>query len=197
MRRPRDFRKALFACMAFVTASYLTFALVVYRWCGQWVASPSLGSAGPTVKKVAFGIGLVGLIVSSCLYCHVAAKYLFVRILRNLATSAGKYGRALGYVAWLHVWPERNWLRARGGDPDLQLPRRANGVNLFRTSGAHVAWLAVAIRSRRLEEGRWGGQEDCVLVALVDNTAGCFFPDRWDVWSYRADQGGICGWDDR
>lgn len=69
--------------MSIVTASYLTFSLVVYRWCGKWVASPSLGSAGPTIKKVAYGIALIGLLVSACLYLHVAAKYLFVRILRR------------------------------------------------------------------------------------------------------------------
>lgn len=83
MRNPRDYRKALYTCMAIVTAAYLSFSLVVYRWCGQWVASPSLGSAGQTVKMVAYGIGLVGLIVSACLYLHVAAKYIFVRILRD------------------------------------------------------------------------------------------------------------------
>jgi hypothetical protein len=83
MRRPQDFRKALYICMSFVTASYLAFASVVYAWCGRWVASPALGSAGPTVKKVSYGIGLIGLIVSACLYTHVAAKYTFVRILRN------------------------------------------------------------------------------------------------------------------
>lgn len=32
---------------------------------------------------VSYGIGLVGLIVSACLYLHVAAKYVFVRILRD------------------------------------------------------------------------------------------------------------------
>lgn len=32
---------------------------------------------------VAYGIGMVGLIVSACLYLHVAAKYVFVRILRD------------------------------------------------------------------------------------------------------------------
>lgn len=83
MRKPSDFRKALYTCMGFVTASYLTFALVVYAWCGAWVASPSLGSAGPVLKKVSYGIGLVGLVISACLYLHVAAKYLFVRLLRN------------------------------------------------------------------------------------------------------------------
>lgn len=83
MRQPRDYNKAVYVCMSLVTASYLTFSLVVYAWCGQWVASPSLGSAGDTVKKVAYGVGLIGLLVTACLYVHVAAKYLMVRILRN------------------------------------------------------------------------------------------------------------------
>ncbi|RDW72884.1 hypothetical protein BP6252_06791 [Coleophoma cylindrospora] len=83
MRRPKDYNKAVYLCMGFVTASYLAFSVVLYRYCGQWVASPSLGSAGPTIKKVAYGIALIGLIVSACLYVHVSAKYLFVRILRN------------------------------------------------------------------------------------------------------------------
>jgi hypothetical protein len=83
MRRPKDYNKSVYLCMSIVTASYLTFSLVVYRWCGQWVASPSLGSAGDTIKKVAYGIGLTGLLVSACLYVHVAAKYLFVRLLRH------------------------------------------------------------------------------------------------------------------
>ncbi|KAL1635256.1 hypothetical protein SLS58_010332 [Diplodia intermedia] len=84
MRAPRrDYRRALLVCMGLVTAMYLAFSLVVYRWCGAWVASPSLGSAGPTVKKAAYGVGLVGLVVSACLYLHVAAKYVFVRALRG------------------------------------------------------------------------------------------------------------------
>lgn len=83
MRKPRDYNKAVYLCMGIVTASYLTFSLVVYRYCGQWVASPSLGSAGETIKKVAYGIGLTGLLVSACLYVHVAAKYMFVRLLRH------------------------------------------------------------------------------------------------------------------
>ncbi|QPC64549.1 hypothetical protein HYE67_006780 [Fusarium culmorum] len=33
--------------------------------------------------KVAYGIGLTGLLVSACLYVHVAAKYMFVRLLRH------------------------------------------------------------------------------------------------------------------
>ncbi|OBW66861.1 MAG: Uncharacterized protein AUREO_030660 [Aureobasidium pullulans] len=83
MRNPKDYKKSLYLCMGFVTAAYLAFSLVVYAYCGQWIASPSLGSAGPLIKKIAYGIGLIGLIVTPCLYTHVAAKYCFVRILRN------------------------------------------------------------------------------------------------------------------
>ncbi|KAL2216530.1 putative N amino acid transport system protein [Thermoascus aurantiacus ATCC 26904] len=83
MKNPKDYRKAVFLCMTFVTAAYLSFSLVVYRWCGKWVANPSLGSAGGTIKKVAYGVGLAGLGMSACLYLHVGAKYLFVRVLRN------------------------------------------------------------------------------------------------------------------
>ncbi|KAI9688691.1 MAG: hypothetical protein M1822_001048 [Bathelium mastoideum] len=83
MANPKDYNKAVYVCMALVQSSYLTFSLVVYRWCGQWVANPSLGSAGGTIEKVAYAIGLVGLIVSACLYLHISAKYFFVRILRK------------------------------------------------------------------------------------------------------------------
>lgn len=99
MRRPKEFRKALFVCMGIVQSAYLAFSLVVYKWCGQWVASPSLGSAGPTIKKVSYGIGLIGLIVSATLYLHVAAKYLFVRILRN--TRHLQKNTAVHWGTWL------------------------------------------------------------------------------------------------
>ena len=98
MRQPRDYSKAVYTCMGVVTASYLAFSLVVYRYCGMWVASPSLGSAGQTVKMVAYGVGLVGLLVSACVYVHVAAKYIFVRILRN-----SKHLQSDSVVHWF-VW---------------------------------------------------------------------------------------------
>ncbi|KAL2829306.1 transmembrane amino acid transporter protein-domain-containing protein [Aspergillus pseudoustus] len=83
MKRPKDYPKAVYLCMAIVNAAYLAFSLVVYRWCGTWVASPSLGSAGETLKKVSFGVALAGLLITPGLSLHGAAKYLFVRIMRN------------------------------------------------------------------------------------------------------------------
>ncbi|KAG9187418.1 hypothetical protein G6011_05289 [Alternaria panax] len=107
MRNPREYSKAVNWCMGIVTAAYLSFSLVVYKWCGKWVASPSLGSAGPMVKKISYGIGLIGLCVSGALYVHVSAKYVFVRILRNSkhlqANSLVHWGTWLGCVAIMTV----------------------------------------------------------------------------------------------
>lgn len=91
MRNPKDYKKALYLCMIIVNASYLAFSLVVYRWCGQWVASPSLGvsiflalalipganlyhmqSAGQTIKMVSYGVALIGLVISATIYLHVS-----------------------------------------------------------------------------------------------------------------------------
>ena len=83
MRKPQHFPRALYTSMGMIAASFLSFSLVVYRWCGIWVASPSLSSAGPLLKRVSYGIALLGLLVTGALYIHVSAKYLFVRILRN------------------------------------------------------------------------------------------------------------------
>ncbi|KAJ5180972.1 hypothetical protein N7492_004182 [Penicillium capsulatum] len=83
MRTPRDYRKSVYLSMGLATASYVTFALVIYAWCGKWIASPALGTAGGMVKRISYGIALPGLIVSGSLFVHIAAKYVFVRILRN------------------------------------------------------------------------------------------------------------------
>ncbi len=40
-------------------------------------------SAGPLIKRIAYGIAIPGLLASGVIYLHTAAKYLFVRILRN------------------------------------------------------------------------------------------------------------------
>ncbi|KAI0134108.1 amino acid transporter [Xylariales sp. AK1849] len=101
MRNPRDYKKALYLCMGLVLVMYLSFSLVVYRWCGAWVANPSLGSAGGTLKKVSYGVALIGLSVSGCLYQHVAAKYLFVRVLRG--TRHLQSNTVTHWVTWLGI----------------------------------------------------------------------------------------------
>ncbi|KAJ5114248.1 hypothetical protein NUU61_000007 [Penicillium alfredii] len=74
MRNTKEYPKSVYLSMSLATASYLTFSLVIYAWCGKWIASPALGSAGGIVKRVAYGIALPGLIINGCLYVHIAAK---------------------------------------------------------------------------------------------------------------------------
>ncbi len=83
MKRPQDYRKAVLPVGVIVGSVYLSLSLVVYYYCGTWIASPSLGSAGPLVKKVAYGIALPSLIISAGIFNHAAAKYTFVRAMRN------------------------------------------------------------------------------------------------------------------
>ena len=113
MRNPKQFPLALLITQMFMYALYLVrsarsllslshvnrfFAqavgIVVYWYCGQYVASPALGSAGreyfefvkyrsgfsfsrlppALLKKVAYGIVLPALIASSVLYTHVSPR---------------------------------------------------------------------------------------------------------------------------
>lgn len=83
MRRPQDYRKAVYVNGLLVGACYLTFSLLIYRYCGQWITTPAFGSAGTLFKKISYGVALPGLVIGNGIYQHVAAKYLFVRILRT------------------------------------------------------------------------------------------------------------------
>ncbi|KAI5456778.1 putative amino acid transporter [Mariannaea sp. PMI_226] len=83
MREPHHYTRSLLICQAGVTATYVTIGSIVYYFCGSYVASPALGSAGPLIKKVAYGLAVPGLVVTTTLVVHLPAKYVFVRILRG------------------------------------------------------------------------------------------------------------------
>ncbi len=103
MRNPRDFTKAAVACQSTITAVYFTLAIVVYYFCGQYVASPALGSAGPFLKRICYGLALPGLCISGLLFTHLPAKYVFVRVLRGSdhlsANTVTHWAAWLGSVA--------------------------------------------------------------------------------------------------
>ncbi|KAL2434867.1 Transmembrane transporter [Exophiala dermatitidis] len=83
MRDPRHYTRSLLICQSGVTAVYMSIGVVVYYFCGSYVASPALGSAGHLMKKISYGFALPGLLVTTTLVIHVPSKYLFVRILRG------------------------------------------------------------------------------------------------------------------
>lgn len=71
MREPQKFPRALITCQTGVTSIYIVVCCVLYYYCGSYVASPALGSAGVTMKKVCYGFAFPGLIVSTSLVVHV------------------------------------------------------------------------------------------------------------------------------
>lgn len=83
MRSPKDYHKAALVAGFLVGALYLSLSLVIYRYCGVWLATPAFGSAGELFKKISYGVALPGLVIGTGIYSHVAAKYLFVRVLRD------------------------------------------------------------------------------------------------------------------
>lgn len=89
------------------TVLYIIVAIVVYIYAGDQVESPALGSAGPVVKKIAWGIAIPTILVAGVIYGHVASKYIFVRLFRGTrhltARSWLSFGSWAGIAAilWL------------------------------------------------------------------------------------------------
>ncbi|KAH8433006.1 uncharacterized protein LDX57_010642 [Aspergillus melleus] len=94
MRNPRQYTSALLICQSGVTIVYIVIGVVLYYYCGSYVSSPALGSAGGLVKKICYGIALPGLIVTTTIVTHLPAKYIFLTLLRG--------SRHLTTSTWVH-----------------------------------------------------------------------------------------------
>lgn len=77
MRDPYLYTRALLICQGAMTAIYITIGIVMYYYCGSYVASPALGSAGLLIKKISYGIALPGLIASTIIVLHVSSNPRF------------------------------------------------------------------------------------------------------------------------
>ncbi|BCR86059.1 uncharacterized protein ACHE_30046A [Aspergillus chevalieri] len=99
MRNPRQYTRAVLICQVFVTVLFAVVGCVVYYYCGSYVASPALGSAGGTMKKVCYGLALPGLIVTMTIVAHIPAKYIFIHILRGSHHLTSN--TPIHWMAWL------------------------------------------------------------------------------------------------
>ncbi|KAF4963583.1 hypothetical protein FSARC_8415 [Fusarium sarcochroum] len=109
MREPAKFTRALIVGQGFIVFTCIAIASIVYGKVGQYLASPALGSAGPMIKKVSYGIALPGLVITAVLYSHIAAKYWFVRILRgteHLQRSTLKHWLMESLSAYRRGWKD-------------------------------------------------------------------------------------------
>lgn len=101
MRKPKEYRKAVLWAGILVGIMYVVFSMVIYRYCGSWLSVPVLDSAGTLFKKISYGFLLPGLIIGVGIYQHVAAKYVFVRILRD--SKHLQANTAIHWSTWLSI----------------------------------------------------------------------------------------------
>jgi amino acid permease len=80
MRDPKKYTRSLIVCQTIVTVTYIAIGVVVYYFCGSFVASPALGSAGVTMKKVCYGLALPGLLATVTLVSHVRLTRYFTAL---------------------------------------------------------------------------------------------------------------------
>ncbi|KAL3493275.1 transmembrane amino acid transporter protein-domain-containing protein [Aspergillus germanicus] len=83
MRDPRQYTGAMLTCQTGVTAVYAVIGCVIYYYCGSYVSSPALGSAGGAIKIISYAFALPGLLVTMTIVTHIPAKFIFVHALRG------------------------------------------------------------------------------------------------------------------
>lgn len=76
LKNPHDYPKALFFLQGWDISMYVVASVVIYRYGGPDVSSPSLGSTGPLIAKIAYGIALPTIVIAGIISAHVAAKYM-------------------------------------------------------------------------------------------------------------------------
>lgn len=98
MKEPQKWKYSLLMGQGFVLFNYFVIASIVYGKVGIYVTSPALGSAGRLLAKICYGIALPALFFTALFQVHVAAKYTFVRMLRN--TEHLQKSTPIHWLAW-------------------------------------------------------------------------------------------------
>ncbi|KAI9038225.1 putative amino acid transporter [Aspergillus affinis] len=110
MQNPRDYPKSLAMLQILDTSMYVVTAVVIYCYAGPDVMSPALSSAGPVMKKVAWGLAIPTVVFSGVIHGHVASKYVYVRMLRGSSQMHNRSFRSvgawlgIGFVVWVIAW---------------------------------------------------------------------------------------------
>lgn len=102
MRDPAQYTRALTVCQTTVTIIYIIVGTIVYYYCGSYVASPALGSPGPLIKKVGYGIALPGLLGSAILLSHVRQTLIYLILMAKLTLAS-----VVACQAHLYPYPAR------------------------------------------------------------------------------------------
>ncbi|KAI5857262.1 amino acid transporter [Tricharina praecox] len=109
MKDPKEFHKALYTLQITDTILYTVTAVVIYCYTGDDVRSPALGSTGPLLAKIAYGIALPTIVIAGVINGHVAVKYLYIRLVprelvRSTCWKSYSIWVAILSALWLVAW---------------------------------------------------------------------------------------------
>lgn len=94
-----DFGGTPLTLVARLLGFYIIVSAVIWRYCGQYIASPALGSAGAYFQVVCYGLAFPGLEAGAIIFLHVSAKYIFVRAFRHTKHLAQQ--TVVHWIGWL------------------------------------------------------------------------------------------------
>lgn len=210
MRNPRHYTRSMLICQAIVTTVYLVIGVVVYYYCGSYVASPALGSAGALMKKVCYGIALPGLLVTEMIVSHVSLlqpaiqgehRSLTFRIVpsqnapcslpRRFEASYRKHIHTLGHMALMYLCGRACSIHHRQRCSQIRQLDRTDRRAARSSDLPHPIRLHVALR--QLDNRQQRATLAMVACRLLERICDC----RWmlchgwrHVWCCdRADQG--------
>jgi hypothetical protein len=161
MRNPRNYTKSMVVCQSTVTAVYTAIGIVVYYYCGSYVASPALGSAGDLMKRVCYGLALPGLLVSTLILLHVlfpplkrnlsaadkytaTSKVLFRSLAEGFKASGGEHPCALDRLVLLYGHKHRSRIHYRQCHTGFRRPRLTRWRLIWNSHVFSAIWVHVA-----------------------------------------------------
>lgn len=164
VRDLREFPKAIYALQATDTLLYLLAAIVISYYAGDQVTSPAIGSAGPLVAKVAWGIAIPTILVAGVVYGHVAAKYIYVRTFRGTPhlTAKSFYSYSIWAAITLGLWIAA-WIIAES------IPSFNDLLSLI--SALFAAWFSYGLSGLIwlfLNHGQWFSSPKKVFLTFVN-----------------------------
>ncbi|KAJ5246146.1 hypothetical protein N7468_001129 [Penicillium chermesinum] len=106
---PQDFKKSLFMLQGFEICLYLTASVVIYYYVGTDVKSPALTSAGPLMKKIAYGIAIPTIVGAGVVNGHIGLKYIYFRLCAKSGLIHQRSFKSIGIwvgLGLVQLWAE-------------------------------------------------------------------------------------------
>lgn len=99
MHTPKHYMRSAWSLGIIEIFIYTVTGALVYAFVGKDVQAPALLSAGETVSKIAFGVGLPVIFISGSINTTVVARYIHGRAYKNSVTRF--INTKKGWATWL------------------------------------------------------------------------------------------------